>query len=155
MTNTMNSPMQVDVYTTLVEDADESLVPTYAHPDDAGADLRSRVNQVIAPGDIVPVPTGITVDIPSGYVGLIHPRSGLSLLGITVMNAPGTIDAGFEGEVKVILGNLGSTTFNISRGDRIAQMVLQEVFSAEFHLREVTTQKSARGSKGFGSTGIK
>ena len=109
---------------------------------------------MLQPGERRRVPTGIALSIPEGYAGFIHPRSGLSSkAGVTVINAPGTIDAGYRGEIQVPLVNLDpDATATISRGDRIAQLVIQEVSRAEFEIVD-TLSTSDRGSAGFGSTG--
>jgi len=129
-------------------------VPAYAHPGDAGADLVAAQDVEIPPGQRRLVPTGIAVALPDGYVGLVHPRSGLaSRLGVTVLNAPGTVDAGYRGEILVNLVNHDPTgTARISRGDRIAQLVIQRVERAQFHVVP-ELPGSARGVGGHGSTG--
>jgi dUTP pyrophosphatase len=129
-------------------------LPAYAHPGDAGADLYAAVDAEIAPGHRAVVPTGISIELPDGYVGLVHPRSGLAArLGVTVLNAPGTVDAGYRGEIMVILVNHDPATIaKIARGDRIAQLVVQRVERAQFHRAEVLSD-SARGTGGHGSTG--
>lgn len=129
-------------------------VPSYAHPSDAGADLHASESLVLEPGARALVPTGIALAIPHGYVGLVHPRSGLATKhGITVVNAPGTVDAGYRGEIMVTLLNTDkSEPFEISRGDRIAQLVIQKVEQAAFVAVD-SLEDSARGAGGFGSTG--
>ena len=129
-------------------------VPSYAHPGDAGADLTSTVDVRLAPGERAMVPTGIRLALPDGYVALVHPRSGLAArCGVSIVNAPGTVDAGYRGEVKVLLVNLDpAEPVEIRRGDRIAQLVVQRVERARF----VEVQRlpgSARGDGGYGSTG--
>lgn len=134
---------------------DEGLeTPSYSHSGDAGADLRSTVDCELMPGERRLVPTGVCMSLPFGYVGLIHPRSGLATKhGITIVNAPGTVDAGYRGEIAVTLLNTDvSETFRISRGDRIAQLIIQKVETAEFRIVDELSP-SARGSGGFGSTG--
>lgn len=128
--------------------------PSYAHPGDAGADLVARVDVELGPGERRTVPTGVAIAMPDGYVALIHPRSGLSArLGLTIVNAPGTVDAGYRGEIAVTLLNTDRTqTVRLDRGDRIAQMVFQRVERARF-VRATTLPGSHRGSGGFGSTG--
>ncbi len=128
--------------------------PGYAHPGDAGADLRTRLDLVIAPGERVLAPTGVAVALPAGYVALIHPRSGLATKhGLTIVNAPGTVDAGYRGEIAVTLLNTdASHSISLSRGDRIAQMVIQRVEYAVF-IPVVELPDSVRGTGGFGSTG--
>ena len=129
-------------------------LPSYAHPGDAGADLHSAVEITLQPGERALVPTGIAMALPEGYVGLVHPRSGLAARhGISVVNAPGTIDAGYRGEVSVCLVNTDRTEpFTVRRGDRIAQLVVQQVETASFVEAEELTL-SARGEGGYGSTG--
>ena len=129
-------------------------LPAYAHPGDAGADLVAAEDAEIAPGDRVKVRTGIAVAIPDGFVGLVHPRSGLAArLGVTVLNAPGTVDAGYRGEILVNLINHDrSRTVKISRGDRIAQLLIQRVERAVFHAVD-TLDDTSRGAGGHGSTG--
>ncbi|GAA1413905.1 deoxyuridine 5'-triphosphate nucleotidohydrolase [Glutamicibacter uratoxydans] len=134
---------------------DEDLpVPSYAHPSDAGADLHARTSLVLEPGQRALVPTGIALALPHGYVGLVHPRSGLATKhGITVVNAPGTVDAGYRGEIMVTLLNTDAQQpFTITRGDRIAQLVIQKVEQAAF-IQVDSLDDSARGAGGFGSTG--
>jgi len=130
-------------------------VPVYAKPGDAGADLRSVEKLTLKSGSRSLVRTGVSIALPNGYVALVHPRSGLAAKhGVTVLNTPGTIDAGYRGEIMVTLYNTDSEDFEIEVGDRIAQLVIQEVARAKFiaveHLPE-----SARGDQGFGSTGAK
>lgn len=129
-------------------------VPTYAHPGDAGADLMTTVDLTLAPGQRSLVPTGIAVALPEGYVGLVHPRSGLAARhGVSIVNAPGTIDAGYRGEIKVLLVNLDPTEpVTLRRGDRIAQLVVQRFEQAAF-VETDTLDESERGSGGYGSTG--
>jgi dUTP pyrophosphatase len=129
-------------------------LPAYAHPGDAGADLVAAEEAELAPGQRAKVRTGIAVAIPDGYVGLVHPRSGLAArLGVTVLNAPGTVDAGYRGEILVILVNHDpANTVKISRGDRIAQLVVQRVERASFHVVDELDDTS-RGAGGHGSTG--
>jgi len=134
-------------------DADLPL-PAYAHPGDAGADLVAAEEVTLAPGERRIVRTGVAIALPEGYVGLVHPRSGLAAkLGITVLNAPGTVDAGYRGEILVNLVNHDPRNIaHLSRGDRIAQLVVQRVERAAFHLVEELPD-SARGAGGHGSTG--
>jgi dUTP pyrophosphatase len=129
-------------------------LPTYAHPGDAGADLHTTVDLTLAPGERRLVPTGVALAIPEGYVGLVHPRSGLAHRhGLSIVNAPGTIDAGYRGEVQVCLVNLDAgTPIDLRRGDRIAQLVVQRVEQADF-VEVAELDQSARGSGGYGSTG--
>ncbi|MDO5635035.1 MAG: dUTP diphosphatase [Micrococcus sp.] len=129
-------------------------VPAYALEGDAGADLRATEDVVLAPGERALVGTGIAIALPLGYAGFVHPRSGLAVRhGVTVLNAPGTIDAGYRGEIKVPLINLDpTTTVTLRRGDRIAQLVVQAVVHGEFEIVDAL-EDSARGAAGFGSTG--
>ncbi len=129
-------------------------LPAYAHPGDAGADLVAAEDVEIAPGERALVGTGVAIALPEGFVGLVHPRSGLAArLGVTVLNAPGTVDAGYRGEIKVNLINHDrAVTAKISRGDRIAQLVVQRVERAEFQLVD-DLPDSSRGAGGHGSTG--
>lgn len=129
-------------------------LPAYAHPGDAGADLVAAQEVELPPGGRMMVPTGVAVALPPGYVGLVHPRSGLAArLGVTVLNAPGTVDSGYRGEIKVILINHDrESPVKISRGDRIAQLVVQRVERADFHLVDELPETS-RGAGGHGSTG--
>ena len=128
--------------------------PAYAHAGDAGADLRSTVDFVLEPFERRVVPTGIAIAVPEGYAAFVHPRSGLSSKhGVTIVNAPGTIDSGYRGEIKVPLINLDAKTpLRIARGDRIAQLVIQAVAQADFEIVD-TLDASDRGAGGFGSTG--
>lgn len=131
-----------------------AIVPTYAHDGDAGLDMYANEDVRIAPYSHKMVGTGIAVDIPLGFVGLIHPRSGLAAKkGLTVLNAPGTVDAGYRGEVKIILMNHSPNFVDIGRGDRIAQLVVQEVVYAAVELVEQFEGFTARDTAGFGSTG--
>lgn len=134
-------------------DADLPL-PTYAHPGDAGLDLLSTIDVEIAPAQRVLVPTGVGIALPDGFAAFIHPRSGLAVReGLTVANAPGTVDAGYRGEIKVALVNLDpSQAVVVHRGDRIAQLVIQRVERVAWHEVE-RLPGSARASGGFGSTG--
>jgi dUTP pyrophosphatase len=129
-------------------------VPSYAHPGDAGADLTSTVDVRLAPGERAMVPTGLRMALPDGYVALVHPRSGLAArCGVSIVNTPGTVDAGYRGEVKVLLVNLDpAQPVEIHRGDRIAQLVVQRVERARF-VEVDRLPGSARGDGGYGSTG--
>jgi dUTP pyrophosphatase len=129
-------------------------LPSYARQDDAGADLVCAEDVDLAPGQRAVVGTGIAIALPAGYAAFVHPRSGLAVRhGVTLVNAPGTIDAGYRGEIRVILLNTDpATPVSFRRGDRIAQLVVQPVERAAF--REVAAlPDSARGDNGFGSTG--
>lgn len=129
-------------------------LPAYAHPGDAGADLVSAEHVRLAPGERRLVHTGVAIALPDGYVGLVHPRSGLAArLGVTVLNAPGTVDAGYRGEIFVNLVNHDPNgTVTIARGDRIAQLLFQRVERAVFHVVD-DLGDTARGAGGHGSTG--
>ncbi len=138
----------------LVRRLDATLpLPAYAQEGDAGLDLHAAETTVIQPGGRALVPTGIALAIPPGYAGLVLPRSGLALRhGVTVLNAPGLIDAGYRGEVKVLLTNPDRGPVTVARGERIAQLVLLRVERAELNeVAELPT--SERGAGGFGSTG--
>ena len=129
-------------------------LPAYAHDGDAGMDLTAAADVTLAPGERTAVPTGLAMAIPAGWVGLVHPRSGLARRhGITVTNAPGTIDAGYRGEVQVLMINLGDESVTLSRGDRIAQLVLQQVGQARV-VEVEQLDDTTRGAGGFGSTGV-
>jgi dUTP pyrophosphatase len=133
--------------------AETEFLPTYAHPGDAGSDLRSRITCVISAGQRSTLPTGVSIAIPSGFVGLVHSRSGLAAkYGICVLNAPGTVDAGYRGEISVTLLNTSDQDFTVSAGDRIAQIMFQAVEIASFVAVEKLPE-SHRGESGFGSTG--
>ena len=129
-------------------------LPRYSKGGDAGADIVSRIDITIEPGERALVPTGIAIALPDGYVALVHPRSGLAIKhGVTMVNSPGTVDAGFRGELQIILINHDkreSVTFK--RGDRIAQLVFQKVERADF-VEVENLPGSGRGTDGFGSTG--
>jgi dUTP pyrophosphatase len=129
-------------------------VPAYAHPGDAGADLVAAVDVHLAPGERGLVPTGIAVALPDGYVALVHPRSGLAARhGLSIVNSPGTIDAGYRGEIKVLLINHDPhEPIELRRGDRIAQLVIQRFERAGFVEVDVLPE-SVRGAGGYGSTG--
>lgn len=129
-------------------------LPRYAQPGDAGLDLSAAVDLVLAPGERAAIGTGLAVAIPEGYAGFVLPRSGRALKeGLGVANAPGLIDSGYRGEIKVIAVNLdASQAIEVKRGEKIAQLVIQPVANAS--AREVETlPASARGARGFGSTG--
>ncbi len=130
------------------------LHPVYATEGSAGADLRSALATplVLAPGERGLVPTGIRLAIPQGYEGQVRPRSGLAIKhGVTVLNAPGTVDSDYRGEVRVILINHGSSEYTIQPGDRVAQLLITPVTQAQFIPEDVN--ETTRGSGGFGSTG--
>ena len=133
---------------------DDLPLPTYAKSGDAGADVHSRIDLTIEPGERALVPTGISIAIPDGYAAFAHPRSGLAIKhGVSMVNAPGTIDAGYRGELQIILINHDlKERFIIKRGDRIAQLVFQKVERAEF-IEVEELPGSGSGTGGFGSTG--
>ena len=129
-------------------------LPAYAHDGDAGADLYAREGVLLEPGERRLVPTGVAIALPDGYVGLVHPRSGLAAkVGLSIVNAPGTVDSGYRGEIKVCLINLDPRTpIRLERGDRIAQLVIQRVERAEF-IETDELDATSRGAGGHGSTG--
>ena len=139
----------------LIKRLDESVpLPAYAKGGDAGADLVTRIDVSLAPGERKLVPTGIAIAIPAGYAAFVHPRSGLAIKhGVSMVNTPGTVDAGYRGELQVILINHDRhATVMFSRGDRIAQLVIQKVEHADF-IEVSELPGSGRGTDGFGSTG--
>jgi dUTP pyrophosphatase len=129
-------------------------LPSYSHPGDAGADLAAAEDVELGPGERALVRTGLAIALPAGYAAFVHPRSGLAAeYGVTLVNAPGTVDAGYRGEIKVTLLNTDKYhPVRFNRGDRIAQLVIQRVERAVFHEAEVLPG-SSRGDGGFGSTG--
>ena len=138
----------------LIQRLDSDLpLPAHELPGDAGLDVYARLTIELAPGERALIPTGIAIALPSGYVGLIHPRSGLAARhGFTLVNSPGTIDSGYRGEISVIGLNTGTDSFTIVRGDRIAQLVVMEL--PRVLIQEVQTLPgSVRSAGGFGSTG--
>jgi len=130
--------------------------PDYSHPGDAGADLFAAEAVVLAPGERATVGTGVSIALPDGYVAFVVPRSGLaSRHGLTIVNSPGTVDAGYRGEIRITLLNTDATQpYTISVGDRIAQLIVQEVVRASF-IRVERLPGSERGESGFGSTGYR
>lgn len=144
--------MTVEIKCRMSEDA-KDLLPIKAHDDDAAFDLKSRIDTVVQAHQSALIPTGLYMELPPSYEAQVRPRSGLALKkSITVLNTPGTIDAGYRGEVGVILMNHGDNAFEVKRGDRIAQMVIQKL--PEVKLIPVDElQDSARSAGGFGSTG--
>ena len=129
-------------------------LPKYSKGGDAGADIVSRIDITLAPGERALVPTGISIALPDGYVALVHPRSGLAIKhGVTMVNAPGTVDAGYRGELQCIMINHDpKEAITFHKGDRIAQLVIQKVERAEF-IEVKDLPGSGRGTGGFGSTG--
>ena len=147
---------KIEIKIEKVEGCEDLSLPISASKFSSGVDLVSAVSAdtVLKPGKIKLISTGIKIMIPEGYEGQIRPRSGLALKhGITVLNTPGTIDSDYRGIVKVILINLGEEDFNIQRGDRIAQLVIQKIFFPNFKIVE-TLNKTKRGEGGFGHSGI-
>ena len=141
----------------LIHQLDPDLpLPRYAKAGDAGADLYARIDMELAPGERALMPTGIAIALPPGFAAFIHPRSGLAIReGLSMVNAPGTIDASYRGEIQVILVNMDSTkTILIKRGDRVAQLVIQRVENVRF-LPVTHLPGTERGAGGFGSTGKK
>lgn len=139
----------------LIKRLDASVpLPSYAKAGDAGADLATRIDFTLQPGERMLVPTGISIALPNGYVALVHPRSGLAIKhGISMVNTPGTVDAGYRGELQVILINHDLTQpVSFKKGDRIAQLVIQKVEHAQF-VEVENLPGSERSADGFGSTG--
>ncbi len=132
----------------------DAILPEYAHPGDAGMDVRSVDDLTIKPGERALVHTGLVMMLPAGYEAQVRPRSGLALKkGVTVLNTPGTIDEGYRGEVGVILANFGSEDFVVSKGDKIAQIVVAPVTIAQI-VETSDVDETERGEGGFGSTGV-
>ena len=139
----------------LITRLDESVpVPRYAKPGDAGADICTRIDFTIEPGERFLAPTGLSIALPDGYAAFVHPRSGLAIKhGVSMVNTPGTVDAGYRGELQIILINHDlREPISFKKGDRIAQLVIQKVERAEF-IEVETLPGTDRGSGGFGSTG--
>ena len=131
-----------------------AILPSYAHPGDAGMDVRSVEELVVEPGGRKLVRTGLVMMLPPGYEAQVRPRSGLALKnGVTVLNTPGTIDEGYRGEVGVILANLGTEPFRVEKGAKIAQIVIAPCTRAEV-VETAEVDETARGAGGFGSTGV-
>lgn len=132
----------------------EAKLPRYEYPVDSGADLAAVTDYTLQPMQWFAIPTGISAEVPAGFELQVRPRSGLALRhGVTVLNTPGTVDAGYRGEIKVILLNLGSEPFHTSKGQKIAQLVVAPVMRGQFEEVDNLTE-SQRASGGFGSTGI-
>lgn len=143
---------KVIVRFTMMEGCDD-LVPAKAHHDDAAYDIRARADVELVPRKPVLVPTGLFLELPIGYEAQIRPRSGMALKhALTVPNSPGTIDAGYRGEVSVIVLNAGEESYHVKRGERIAQMVISKLPDVEM-IQVETLSESKRGAGGFGSTG--
>ncbi|WP_371499678.1 dUTP diphosphatase [Kitasatospora sp. NBC_00374] len=150
MSTTQRPPVDI-----LINRIDPDLpLPSYEHPGDAGADLRTTVDAELGPGERAVLPTGVAIALPDGYAAFVHPRSGLAArCGVALVNAPGTVDAGYRGEIKVIVVNLDPREgVSFRRGDRIAQLVIQQVEKARFH-EVAELPGSVRAAGGFGSTG--
>lgn len=130
-------------------------MPTYAKPGDAGADLATRVDITLQPGERALVPTGISIALPNGYAAFVHPRSGLAIKhGVSMVNTPGTVDAAYRGELQVILINHDRTEpISFKKGDRVAQLVIQKVEHAHF-VEVESLPGTNRGTGGFGSSGV-
>ncbi len=144
---------QVDIFYAAAPDAS---APLYQSAEAAGADVSAKLDAplVIEPGKRALVPTGISLEIPCGYEVQLRPRSGLALkYGITVLNAPGTIDSDYRGEIKVLLANFGEEPFTVHDGDRIGQLVVHQVFRGVFKKKQALSE-TKRGEGGYGSTGI-
>jgi dUTP pyrophosphatase len=147
---------QGELVVTLVRLDGRARIPAYATSGSAGADLSARLDEslIIPPLGRALIPTGLCIELPVGYEAQVRPRSGLAAKnGVTVLNAPGTIDSDYRGEIRVILVNLGSDPFSVSDGDRIAQLVVAPVSRALFSEAD-TVASSVRGDGGFGSTGV-
>ena len=133
----------------------DAILPAYAHPSDAGMDIRSVEDLTVGPGARALVHTGLVMLLPPGYEAQVRPRSGLALKhGVTVLNAPGTIDAGYRGEVGVILANFGAEDFRVNKGDKIAQIVIAPVTQPTAIVETDCVEETERGANGFGSTGV-
>ena len=131
----------------------DAQIPSYAHIGDAGADVYAIAEVILQPLNRAAIPTGLAVDIPIGYEIQVRPKSGLALKhGVTVLNSPGTIDAGYRGEIQVIVINLGTEAYTCVKGQKIAQLVLKPVIQAQYIEGELGS--SDRGTGGFGSTGL-
>lgn len=148
----MSVPSNLEILVSKLHPA--AIVPTYAKPGDAGADLYAIEEKTLRPGERSLVKTGIAIALPEGFVGLVHPRSGLALKnGISVVNTPGTIDSGYRGEIGVVLINHDlNESFSVKVGDRIAQLVIQKFENAVFKIVS-ELPPSERASGGYGSTG--
>jgi len=147
--------MKVDLK--ILDSANDLEIPQYATNGSAGVDLRAAISSdvTVAPGDRVLIQTGIQIALPVGYEGQIRPRSGLALnYGVTVLNTPGTVDSDYRGELKVLIINLGREPFVVTRGMRIAQLVISKFEQAEWNIVK-SLDETSRGTNGYGSTGIK
>lgn len=145
--------MSVEVVVKVLRENEEISLPEYGTPFSAGADLRASEAAVLLPGERASIPTGLRIELPEGYEAQVRPRSGLAIRhGVTILNAPGTIDSDYRGEIRVLLINHGREAFTIEPGDRIAQIVVAPV-SRIFWQQAGSLEESARGEGGFGSTG--
>jgi dUTP pyrophosphatase len=143
---------KITIRFTMMEECDD-LQPRKAHHDDAAYDLRSRVETELIPGKPQLVPTGLFIELPYGYEAQVRPRSGMAIKhSLTLLNSPGTIDAGYRGEVCAIMFNAGEESYHIKRGERVAQMVISKLPEVEF-VQVSELAESKRGAGGFGSTG--
>ncbi len=143
---------KITVRFTMIEGCDD-LEPRKAHHDDAAYDLKARIDVELVPKKPVLAPTGLSIELPYGYEAQIRPRSGMALKhALTVLNTPGTIDAGYRGEICVIMMNAGDESYHVKRGERIAQMVINELPEVEM-VKVDSLSDTKRGSGGFGSTG--
>ena len=148
----MSAPYDLEILITKLDE--QAVIPTYATLGDAGADLYSISEVTLGPGERALIKTGIAIAIPFGFVGLVHPRSGLGLKsGVSVVNTPGTIDSGYRGEIGVVLINHDlEKSFTVKKGDRIAQLVIQKVENVQFKLVSELPD-SQRSTGGYGSSG--
>ena len=145
----------MDIEVLIQKLCEDAVLPRYAHDGDAGVDLHSRIDHELKPGERFLIPTGLKMAIPEGYEGQVRPKSGLALKsGITVLNTPGTVDAPYRGEVGVIVINHNSAAYQIKKGEKIAQMIFNEIKYASFKVVE-SLDNTSRGEGGFGSTGLK
>ncbi len=154
-----NTYTNLIVYVKPLEHLGSLPLPSYQSLMSAGADLRAAINEdqdsILKPGERMLIPTGLTLALPEGYEAQIRPRSGLAYkYGLTCLNTPGTIDADYRGEIKVLLINHGQNSFTIKRGERIAQMVVAPIVQIQFQTVE-TLEDTKRGEEGFGSTGVR
>ncbi len=145
--------MAVEVVVKVLRENEGISLPEYATPFSAGADIRASETAVLLPGERASIPTGLRIELPEGYEAQVRPRSGLAIRhGVTILNAPGTIDSDYRGEIRVLLINHGRETFTIEPGDRIAQLVVAPVSRIVWQQAE-SLEESGRGEGGFGSTG--
>lgn len=145
--------MSVEVVVKVLRENEEISLPEYGTPFSAGADLRASEAAVLLPGERASIPTGLRIELPEGYEAQVRPRSGLAIRhGVTILNAPGTIDSDYRGEIRVLLINHGQEAFTIEPGDRIAQIVVAPVSRIVWQ-QAGSLEESARGEGGFGSTG--